>query len=97
MEKAVTLLTGYVSGFERSETVAMAVGMIHGVRNEIVSGIDPKAALANTPVQFTYGAYPGLLRWYYPVIITGHSYVGAFSGMGAFHPAHFHGIGGFAG
>ncbi len=100
MEKAVTLLTGYATtyatGLERSELVAMAVRMIHGVRNEIVKEIDPTAKITGTPVQFTYGPHP-LFFGYYPVIIAQGSYHSIFSGMGGFHPAHSHGVGGFAG
>jgi hypothetical protein len=97
MEKAVTLLSGYAAGLERSELVALAVRMIHGVRNELVKEIDPTAAITNTPVQFTYASHPGFFFWYAPVIIAHSSYYSTFSGMGGFHPAHSHGIGGFAG
>jgi hypothetical protein len=101
MEKAVTLLSGYATtyatGLERSQLVAMAVRMIHGVRNEIVKEIDPTAKITQTPVQFTYGPHPGLFIRYYPVIITHSYYHSTFSGMGGFHPAHSHGVGGFAG
>jgi hypothetical protein len=97
MEKAVTLLTAYARGLERSELVALAVRMVHGVRNEIVKGIDSTAKIAATPVQFTYASHPGLFVWYYPVIVAHSSYHATFSGMGGFHPAHSHGIGGFAG
>ena len=97
MEKAVTLLSGYARGLERSELVALAVRMIHGVRNELVKEIDPKAKIAETPVQFTYAWRPGFVGWYYPIIIAHSSYHSTFSGMGGFHPAHSHGVGGFAG
>jgi hypothetical protein len=97
MEKAVTLLSGYVAGTERSELVALAVRMIHGVRNELVKEIDPTAKITDTPVQFTYASHPGLLFWYSPLILAHSSYYSTFSGMGGFHPAHSHGIGGFAG
>jgi hypothetical protein len=97
MEKAVTLLSGYVSGLERSVLVALAVRMIHGVRNELVKKIDPTATITSTPIQFTYLPHPGLFLWFRPVIIAHSSYHATFSGMGGFHPAHSHGIGGFAG
>jgi hypothetical protein len=97
MEKAVTLLSGYTSGFERSALVALAVRMIHGVRNELVKEIDPTARIAGTPVQFTYPFHPGLFIWYRPVIIAHSAYHTTFAGMGGFHPAHYHGVGGFAG
>jgi hypothetical protein len=97
MEKAVTLLSGYETRLERSELVALAVRMIHGVRNELVKEIDPTAKTTETPVQFTYGAYSGFLIWYYPVIVAHSYYHSTFSGMGGFHPAHSHGVGGFAG
>jgi hypothetical protein len=97
MEKAVTLLSSYVVGMERSEIVALAVRMIHGVRNELVKEIDPTAKISQTPVQFTYASHPNFFLWYYPVIVAHSSYHATFSGMGGFHPAHTHGIGGFAG
>jgi hypothetical protein len=97
MEKAVTLLSNYATGLERSELIALAVRMIHGVRNELVKEVDPTARVVQTPVQFTYGMYPGFFIWYFPVIIAHSSYHATFSGMGGFHPAHSHGIGGFAG
>ena len=96
MEKAVTLLSGYGTGLERSQLVTLAVRMIHGVRNEIVRKIDPTAKIAGTPVQFTYGPHP-IFFGYYPLIIAHGSYHSTFSGLGGFHPAHSHGVGGFAG
>ena len=97
MEKAVTLLFAYTKGLERSEMVALAVRMIHGVRNELVKEIDSTAKIAPTPVQFTYSMHPGLFAWRFPVIVAHSSYHATFSGMGGFHPAHSHGVGGFAG
>jgi hypothetical protein len=86
MEKAVTLLSAYAAGLERSELVALAVRMIHGVRNELVKEIDSTAKTVEAPIQFTYSSQPGFFIWY-----------SRFGGMGGFHPAHSHGIGGFAG
>ncbi|HYB75924.1 MAG TPA: hypothetical protein VEC08_03100 [Nitrososphaerales archaeon] len=97
MERAVTYLSGHAGGLERSELVALAVRMIHGVRNELVKKIDPTARITQTPVQFTYSPHPGLFIWYQPVIIAHSYYHATFSGMGGFHPAHSHGVGGFAG
>jgi hypothetical protein len=97
MEKAVTLLSAYATGLERSELVTLAVRMIHGVRNELVKELDPTARITETPVQFTYSSRPGFFIWYYPVIIAHSYYHATFSGLGGFHPAHYHGVGGFAG
>ena len=97
MEKAVTMLFAYARGLERSEMVALAVRMIHGVRNELVKEIDSTAKVAETPVQFTYAVHPGFFVWYFPVIVAHSTYHATFSGMGGFHPAHSHGVGGFAG
>ena len=80
-----------------AEVVAMAVRMVHGVRNEIVKQIDPTAKITPTPIQFTYGFRPGFFYWYGPVIVAHSAYHSTFSGMGGFHPAHSHGVGGFAG
>lgn len=97
MEKAVNLLSSYATVLERSELVALAVLMIHGVRNELVKEIDPTTKITETPVQFTYASHPNFFLWYYPMIVAHSSYHATFSGMGGFHPAHSHGIGGFAG
>lgn len=97
MQRAFTYLSGYAGMLEKSELVALAVRMIHGVRNELVKKIDPTATMVQTPVQFTYTPYPGLFIWYQPVIIAHSYYHATFSGMGGFHPAHSHGVGGFAG
>ncbi|MDA4123185.1 MAG: hypothetical protein OK456_08415 [Thaumarchaeota archaeon] len=97
LEKAVTLLTFYATGLERSVLVTLAVRMIHGVRNEVVQKIDSTAKIAATPVQFTYPAGPSFFPVYFPVILAHSSYLPTFSAMGGFHPAHSHGIGGFAG
>ena len=87
MEKAVTLLSGYARGLERSELVALAVRMIHGVRNELVKDIDPTAKISETPVQFTYGWHPGFFYWYCPIIVAHSSYHSTFSGMGRVPPS----------
>jgi len=97
MEKAVTMLFTYARGLERSEMVALAVRMIHGVRNELVKEIDSTAKITETPVQFTYSTHPGFFFWYFPVIVAHSTYHATFSGMGGFHPAHSHGVGGFVG
>ena len=97
MEKAVTLLSAYVTQIERSQAVALAVRMIHGVRNEIVKKIDSTAPISKTPVQFTYSSSPGLFIHYYPMILVHSYYHSSFAFMGGFHPAHSHGVGGFAG
>ncbi len=97
MEKAVTLLSAFAAGLERSELVTLAVRMIHGVRNELIKELDPTATLSETPIQFSYGTRPFFFIWYYP-LISAHSYhTSNFGGMGGFHPAHSHGVGGFAG
>jgi hypothetical protein len=93
MEKAVTLLSGYTRGLARSELVALAVRMIHGVRNELVRQIDSTAKITPTPIQFTFPPNPGFFFWYRPVIIAHSSYLLRFGGMGGFHPAHSHGVG----
>jgi len=97
MEKAVTMLSGYAVGLERSELVTLAVRMIHGVRNEIVKEIDSTARIAETPIQFYYPSHPSVFVGYYPLVVAHSSYHSTFSGMGGFHPAHSHGVGGFAG
>jgi len=94
MEKAYSSLWSFATGLERSELVSLSVRMIHGIKNEIVEKLDPTAKITNTPVQFTH-APSGLFFGYYgPLIIAHSSYYSTFSGIGGFHPAHVHGVGG---
>jgi hypothetical protein len=97
MEKAYFLLGSYVKDLERSEMISLAVRMIHGIRNEIVKELDPTAAIVKTPVQFTY--VPTRVFFFYnaPLIIAHSAYHSTFSGIGGYHPAHVHGVGGFMG
>lgn len=97
MEKAYFLLGSYVKDLERSEMISLAVRMIHGIRNEIVKELDPTAAIVKTPVQFTYVPTHVFFFYYAPLIIAHSSYHSTFSGIGGYHPAHVHGVGGFMG
>jgi hypothetical protein len=73
------------------------VRMIHGIRNELVRQLDPTAPIAQTPVQFTYRPASVFFIYRVPLIIAHSSYYSTFSGIGGYHPAHVHGVGGFAG
>jgi hypothetical protein len=97
MEKAYFLLGSYVKDLERSEMISLAVRMIHGIRNEIVKELDPTAAIAKTPVQLHYVPTHVFFFYYAPLIIAHSSYHSTFSGIGGYHPAHVHGVGGFMG
>ena len=97
MEKASFMLGSYVKELEQSEVVSLAARMIHGIRNELVKELDPTAIVTKTPVQFTY--IPTNIFYIYraPLIIAHSSYHSTFSSIGGYHPAHVHGVGGFAG
>jgi hypothetical protein len=97
MEKAYFLLGNYVKNLEQSEMISLAVRMIHGIRNEIVKQLDPTAAIAKTPVQLHYVPTHAFFFYYAPLIIAHSSYHSTFSGIGGYHPAHVHGVGGFMG
>jgi hypothetical protein len=97
MEKAYFLLGSYVKDLERSEMISLAVRMIHGIRNEIVKELDPTAAIAKTPVQLHYVPTHVFFFYFAPLIIAHSSYHSTFSGIGGYHPAHVHGVGGFMG
>jgi len=97
MEKAYSLLGSYGSGLERSELISLAVRMIHGIKNELVKELDPTARIAKTPVQFTYAPANVFFIYRVPLIIVHSSYYSTFSGIGGYHPAHVHGVGGFMG
>lgn len=97
MEKAYSMLASVAKTLQRSELVSLAVLMVHGIRNEIVGGLDStaKAATSNTPVQFANFPYNNFLLYY--LILAHSSYYATFSGIGGAHPAHAHGVGGFMG
>ncbi len=93
-ERAYSLLAGIAPGLARSELLSLSVGMIHGVKNELVKQLDPTAKLANTPIQFSHAPIAPFFLWYAPLIIVHGSYYSTFSGIGGVHPAHVHGYGG---
>ncbi len=97
MEKACFMLGSIAAGLQRSELVSLAVRMIHGIRNELVRRLDPTAKVVNTPVQFTYPQSPVFFLYYRPLIIVHSTYYATYAGIGGFHPAHVHGVGGFMG
>ena len=97
MEKASFMLGSYAKDLERSEVISLAVRMIHGIKNELVKQLDPTATIVNTPVQFTYIPTNIFFFYYAPLIIAHSSYHSTFSGIGGYHPAHVHGVGGFMG
>ena len=96
MEKACSMLGSVAVGLQRSRLVTLAVLMIHGIRNELVKELDPTATTSNTPVQFRYFPMNNFFLYYYIFAIHA-SYYSRFSGIGGFHPAHVHGVGGFMG
>ena len=97
MEKAYSLLGSFAAGLERSELISLSVRMIHGIKNQLVKEIDPTAKIMTTPVQFTYVPSNIFFIYYAPLIIAHSSYYSTFSGIGGYHPAHVHGVGGFMG
>ena len=97
MEKAAFMLGNYAKDLERSEVISLAVRMIHGIRNELVRQLDPTAPIAQTPIQFTYRPASVFFIYRVPLIIAHSSYYSTFSGIGGYHPAHVHGVGGFTG
>jgi hypothetical protein len=97
MEKAYSLLGSFATGLERSELISLSVRMIHGIKNELVKKLDPTATTTKTPIQFTYIPSNVFFLYYAPLIFAHSSYYSKFSGMGGYHPAHVHGVGGFMG
>lgn len=97
MEKAYFLLRPYVTDLERSEAISLAVRMIHGIKNELIKELDPTATIVKTPVQFTYVPTNIFFIYHAPLIIAHSSYYSTYSGIGGYHPAHVHGVGGFSG
>ena len=97
LQKAYSLLGTYATGLFPSEVLSLSVRMIHGIKNELVKELDPTAKLTNTPMQFTYVPSNIFFFYYAPLIVAHSYYYSTFSGIGGFHPAHVHGVGGFMG
>ena len=97
MTKATSLLASFDRDLEYSELISLAVRMIHGIKNELVKELDPTATIRKTPVQFTYFPSNMFFIYYAPLILAHSSYYSTYSGMGGYHPAHVHGVGGFMG
>jgi hypothetical protein len=97
MQKAYSLLGTYATDLFPSELLSLSVRMIHGIKNELVKELDPTAKLTNTPMQFTYIPSNIFFIYYAPLIVAHSYYYSTFSGIGGFHPAHVHGVGGFMG
>jgi len=97
MEKAYSTIGTYANELERSELISLSVRMIHGIKNELVEELDPTARIMNTPIQFMYNPSPVFFLYRAPLITVHSSYFATFSGVGGYHPAHVHGVGGFMG
>ncbi len=97
LEKTYSIIGSKAVGLEQSELIALAVRMIHGIKNELVRDLDSTARIAETPVQFTYAASRPFVPLFMPMIIVHSSYYSTFSGIGGAHPGHIHALGGFYG
>jgi hypothetical protein len=97
MQKAYTIIGNYARDLFPPELLSLSVRMIHGIKNELVKELDPTAKITNTPMQFTYAPSNVYFIYHAPLIIAHSSYYATFSGIGGFHPAHVHGVGGFMG
>ncbi len=97
LSKAYNILENSVSGFERSEIMAAAVSLVHGIRNELITNVDSKAPVMNTPYHFYYMPSPFLFPFFMPMLMVQGCYYSTFSGIGGVHPAHIHSVGGFSG
>ena len=97
LSKAYNILENNVAGFERSEIMAAAVSLVHGIRNELITNVDSKATVTNTPYHFYYMPSPFLFPFFLPMLMVQGCYYSTFSGIGGVHPAHIHSVGGFSG
>lgn len=100
LRKAFNILQRNLSGFENSELMAIAVNLIHGIRNELIRKVSsqaPTPAVTSTPYHFYYMPYPMLFPMFMPMMMIQGSYYSTFSGIGGVHPAHIHSVGGFSG
>jgi hypothetical protein len=97
MQKAYSLLGTQATDMFPPELLSLSVRMIHGIKNELVKELDPTAKLTNTPMQFTFIPSNIFFIYYAPLIVAHSYYYSTFSGIGGFHPAHVHGVGGFMG
>src|SRR5438477_83096 len=76
------------------ESAAILSVMSDRIKNELVEKLDPTAKILKTPVQFTHTPSNIFFGYYAPLIIVHSIYYSTFSGIGGFHPAHVHGVGG---
>jgi hypothetical protein len=95
LEEAYEIIGRLAMPMSQAELICLAVRMIHGIRNETVSGLDSTAAAARTPVGFTYR--PGMGFFFVPIIVLHGSYYSTFGGLAGAHPGHVHAFGGSVG
>ncbi|MHB1439700.1 MAG: hypothetical protein ACYCSO_01155 [Cuniculiplasma sp.] len=97
LSKAYNIIENNVSGFEKSEIMAASVSLVHGIKKELITDVDSKAPVVNTPYNFHYMPSPFFFPFYMPMLMVQGSYFSTFSGIGGVHPAHIHSVGGFSG
>ena len=95
LEEAYEIIGRRAMPMAQSEIICLAIRMIHGIRNETVSGLDATAAAARPPVGFSY--LPGQRMFFMPLVVLHGSYYSTFGGFSGAHPGHVHAFGGAVG
>lgn len=95
LEHAYEIIGRRAMPMSQAELICLAVRMVHGIRNETVSGLDSTAAAAKGPAGVVYGRGPGF--FFVPIIVLHGSYYSTFGGFGGAHPGHVHAFGGSVG
>jgi hypothetical protein len=92
LERAYDILGRRAMPASQGELITLAIRMIHGIRSETATGLDPTAAAVPQPAGFYYGPTQRFL--FVPVFVAHGSYYSTWSGIGGVHPGHVHGFGG---
>jgi hypothetical protein len=97
LSKAYNIIEMNVGSLEKSQIMATAVRLIHGIKKELITGVSADAPVQNTPYHLYYMPSPFLFPFFMPMFMIQGSYYSTFSGIGGVHPAHIHSLGGFSG
>jgi hypothetical protein len=92
LEHAYEIVGTKAAPLSQAELICLAVRMVHGIRDELVSPLDATATLPPPPPRV-----PGMYgpRFYFvPIFVVHQAYFSTYSGIAGAHPGHVHGFGG---
>ncbi|MGP8072202.1 MAG: hypothetical protein ACLPZM_03625 [Thermoplasmata archaeon] len=92
LEHAYEIVGPRAAPLSQAELICLAVRMVHGIRDELVTSLDATAALPPPPPRMPGMYGPGF--FFVPIFVVHQAYFGTYSGFGGAHPGHAHGFGG---